>query len=1040
MLMVFVTALTVCADTFDLKLSTLGWTDRSAHTEIPATGTPLKITADKASSSTAPTYYTADGLRVYKNGLINFSVDEGYAIKEIVITGTTAAYTVSGSAVDKDGKDIGTLTTSSTTATWKGEADYVQIKNTGVSKHARITDISVTYEYVLQSAVEPVEISYTLDKADGIVTLTTATDGATIYYGFSEDEMTNEYTKPFTVKESGNVYAYAAKGEDKSITKFLYIDLPFTSFRDALNNTKYEENIAVVGDFEVIYVNEKENRLILTDGVSNILVFSQAENLATDYAVGTKISKVEGERSRLSNCMRLIDATLTKGGNGATYSPKELTTFADLTYEGNIFDEVVIKNANISGKEQGAPVIELGEETIPVHDIFKVDFENTTGCDITGFVWRLNNDMVIVPVRVDGGTVTETVDTPVITPNKRELQLNDEVTIKCDTEGAVIYYTLDGTEPTEESEKYTAPIPFKESCTIKAKAFYGGNDKTMFPSVTASREYHVIDPTVNVISEGNHDADLKNTLNSYVKHSCTVDGVEYHMNAAHLGENGNGNAGSASSIMMNDNGKRFCYLIQVGDNEGYVLDKIELAYNTDAKATFTVRAANTPFDDSAEAWADYKKAITSHGTIIGTMSKDAPEIAFAKDYKYFAIYPSADGAVYLDNITIRYRQPAPLATPELKGLDDYEDVSVNYDEEENIYTVKASEELELYFEDEDLDNPDVQIMYMIMGGSAAGDDDNMGLGEPSVYDAEKGFTISESCALIYFAVNTATEETSEAKTYMFVIEIPEVEAPAVPVLKGVEALTDMSEEDEDMKTYYGTEAVTLSFDKQEGIEIYYLLDEFNFGVLSVSNVAADDDEEPTPTLYTEPIVLKKSGMFGLKYWAVDTKTQLASEEVSCMIMLQIEEDPVEPEELEAPELTGANIVGNVISSEQEMKVNFKAADGIHIYYSIEAKEAPAKVVAYAACEDEHAGFVKHDGNEITLNATHKSFSFFACDPATGRHSKTVTYTLDVATGIDAIDAEDADAIYFDFNGVQIAEPAKGMYIRVVNGKAEKIVK
>ncbi|MDE6511001.1 MAG: chitobiase/beta-hexosaminidase C-terminal domain-containing protein [Muribaculaceae bacterium] len=52
---------------------------------------------------------------------------------------------------------------------------------------------------------------------------------------------------------------------------------------------------------------------------------------------------------------------------------------------------------------------------------------------------------------------------------------NQIAVISCATEGAVIRYTLDGSEPTEESEAYTEPIEFYgKEMTIKARAFADG--------------------------------------------------------------------------------------------------------------------------------------------------------------------------------------------------------------------------------------------------------------------------------------------------------------------------------------------------------------------------------------------------------------------------------------------------------------------------------------------------------------------------------------------------------------------------------------
>ena len=59
---------------------------------------------------------------------------------------------------------------------------------------------------------------------------------------------------------------------------------------------------------------------------------------------------------------------------------------------------------------------------------------------------------------VDGGTYTKA----------------QSVELSCETDGATIYYTLDGSEPTESSTEYTSAIAVETTTTIKAKAFKGG--------------------------------------------------------------------------------------------------------------------------------------------------------------------------------------------------------------------------------------------------------------------------------------------------------------------------------------------------------------------------------------------------------------------------------------------------------------------------------------------------------------------------------------------------------------------------------------
>lgn len=79
------------------------------------------------------------------------------------------------------------------------------------------------------------------------------------------------------------------------------------------------------------------------------------------------------------------------------------------------------------------------------------------------------------------------VATPIFSIESGAVNSGTEVTITCATEGAKIYYTTDGTEPTASSTEYTGAISITEAVTLKAIAVKDG----MNDSAVASASYTI---------------------------------------------------------------------------------------------------------------------------------------------------------------------------------------------------------------------------------------------------------------------------------------------------------------------------------------------------------------------------------------------------------------------------------------------------------------------------------------------------------------------------------------------------------------------
>lgn len=85
---------------------------------------------------------------------------------------------------------------------------------------------------------------------------------------------------------------------------------------------------------------------------------------------------------------------------------------------------------------------------------------------------------------------TEIVATPEFSPDSGTFGLAQNVRISCETEGATIYYTTDGSTPTTDCTVYSSEINVSEDTTIKAIAVKDG----MVNSAIASATYTINNP------------------------------------------------------------------------------------------------------------------------------------------------------------------------------------------------------------------------------------------------------------------------------------------------------------------------------------------------------------------------------------------------------------------------------------------------------------------------------------------------------------------------------------------------------------------
>ena len=117
--------------------------------------------------------------------------------------------------------------------------------------------------------------------------------------------------------------------------------------------------------------------------------------------------------------------------------------------------------------------------------------------------------------------VKETVSTPAFSVASGAVDSGTEVTISCATDGAEIYYTTNGSEPTASSTEYTGAISITEAVTLKAIAVKDGMNGSAVSSASYTIKGTVSTPEFSVAS-GAVDSGTSVTI------TCSTDGAKIY--------------------------------------------------------------------------------------------------------------------------------------------------------------------------------------------------------------------------------------------------------------------------------------------------------------------------------------------------------------------------------------------------------------------------------------------------------------------------------------------------------------------------------
>ncbi len=328
------------------------------------------------------------------------------------------------------------------------------------------------------------------------VTLSTDTPNATIYYTIDGTEPTTAsevydaaagivVNKAMTIK----AFATATGFEDSEVASFNFTvkEEPTVISITEARNKEIGQTVIVSG---IVTAKLETATAHIQDEDGAAIAIYPADSLAAN--VGDRVT-VQGQVAEYSGLKQLMNISLV-GVPVPSTIPEPHIIKSNEVAEDNESKLVTIKNVTITGSGQNfTGTDEVG--TFAIYDKTRDSglVSGKTYGEITGIIGQYTNHQLL-PIRIIED-VTKVQD--IKASHVGGVTAGTKVSLSTVTEGATIYYTVDGSTPTTASTKYTEEILVNKPMTIKAIAVKEG----LTNSAMATFVYEIIDTKNAKISD-----------------------------------------------------------------------------------------------------------------------------------------------------------------------------------------------------------------------------------------------------------------------------------------------------------------------------------------------------------------------------------------------------------------------------------------------------------------------------------------------------------------------------------------------------------
>ena len=325
----------------------------------------------------------------------------------------------------------------------------------------------VSADYILKVSKPEFSLTEGTYRGEQSVSISCATPGAVIYYTTDGTEPTTnstQYTSAISVAETTTIKAIATYGEmdNSDVASATYtIKEPLSGdvFVKATSLSDLEDGM------EVIIVNDTYDNVMAGVGASgnNFAV----STITIDKSANPYEAELDNESTSIFILEGSVNGWYFKDENGEyLYAASSSSNHLKTQEEQNDNAKATI---SFSGENSDAVIKFQGSYTRNI-----IRYNGTKNGDGIFSCYASGQKPVQIYYRSQQSTLAK----PTITPASDTYTEAQTVTITNNAEGSTVYYTIDGTTPTNESTKYTKPFEIGKNGTYVVKAISIGADRS----------------------------------------------------------------------------------------------------------------------------------------------------------------------------------------------------------------------------------------------------------------------------------------------------------------------------------------------------------------------------------------------------------------------------------------------------------------------------------------------------------------------------------------------------------------------------------